>query len=183
MSGRRLRGFFDEQQRLNGQAAAVGFQEAVPASFPMCGTLLGLVRDRDLIRHDSDIDFGVFESDWPAFWPTTLGGVWRTFTRKDRYHHYGLESEIVWRHHSGIKVDCFKLFESELERWWVGWGDEFPRHAAVIKSFPRVLTDSFVPLNLWGTRFRIFRHAEAILQINYGDDWRVPDPTWSYHKK
>ncbi|UYO00442.1 MAG: hypothetical protein KIT02_04285 [Devosia sp.] len=131
--------------------------------FAAAGTALGIVREGAPLKHDVDIDIGIFEEDFdrqrltdiflidPRFWP-------------DAPH--DKSPKIGLKHKSGASIDLF-LFRKEGDAYY---------HDGV---FVRWRNDIFElePRKVGRATVKIPANADHYLTENYGD-WRVPDKTF-----
>lgn len=169
--------FESQERRTAARQAILDFHELFSGTFLTCGTLLGLVRDGDVIPHDSDVDFGTI--DWPfSPMPRQLGPfkLWKYF------HHKGITSEIAYIHSGGVKVDLFRFFLEGDQRFFAAWPDEFPRRKTIIRRFPRELVEKQTTIVAYDTQLRVGVQPERFLELNYGVGWRKPDRNWDYRR-
>jgi len=170
-----VRHFDTKQFAANGRQAAIDFAKYFPGTFPVCGTLLGMVREDNVIAHDSDVDFGCLA--WPHKpMPAEIGPFkkWRTF------HHRGKIVEIAYKHELSVKVDLFYFFPDGDLRCFAAWADEFPHRKTIVRKFPKALFEEFCPLRAFGTVFHSIAAPEKFLECNYGPNWRTPDRSFDY---
>ena len=135
--------------------------EANVRLFLMGGTLLGLIRDNQLLPWDKDLDFGCFAED------ASISDLWQIFLDSPYFVPMGVVGDrlIKLRHMSGVTVDIFVNFKENDVRWHGGqficWRD---------KAF------SLDEVTLQDRRFYIPRDPEAYLAGHYGEAWSQPDP-------
>ena len=147
-------------------------REAGMKPFLMWGTLLGLVREGGLIKHDKDIDVGILAQDWSKR-HLLIEGMQRRgyilafdrkykirFNRRDRMFHLDVDVFFRWED----KMVCLLLLDDG--RFQGAW---FPPH----------LFDSFRSCAFLGTEVLIPDPPEPILGAVYGD-WRTPVKSYSY---
>jgi len=169
----RGRGFATPDVRRAARQAAMDFARNAGGVFPICGTLLGMVREGDVIPHDRDVDFGCFE--FPD-----LTRLSKYFARINSFHNGGEPCELAFLHHTGVKVDLFRFFPGAGdERYFVIYPDEFPDRPTITRRFPADLL-KLHRWKQWGARFDAFACAPDWLEANYGPGWRIPDQGFTY---
>ena len=145
-------------------------------AFIAYGTLLGAVREGSLIGHDNDVDVAYYSRyDHPA-------DIMReSFAVQRRLH--GLGWEIVRRSGGFIqvykpvaagpprKIDIFAAYHCNgwfaVQKWVRG----------------KLAPEAILPLatvSLDGTPMPAPREPEALLALTYGENWRVPDPSFAF---
>jgi hypothetical protein len=129
--------------------------------FPVGGTLLGLVRDKELLSWDKDLDFGCFVEE------ASLQDLWAIFSSSPYFIPMGVVEDrlIKLRHISGITVDIFVNFREGDARWHGGQFILWRDRAFDLKT-----------LTIRDRNFFIPDDAEAYLENHYGQNWRNPDP-------
>jgi len=169
--------FRTPEARARARVAAIAFAAQFPAAFPICGTLLGMIREGDVIAHDRDVDFGCV--GWPHTpMPDRVPG----FSLIRRYHLDARPCEVAYRHDAtGVKVDLFLFFDDAAsgERFFAIYPDEFPKRRTIIRRFPASLFE-WCDRHVWGHSFRFLRDPELFLESNYGPTWRVRDEKFRY---
>lgn len=144
-------------------------------AFLAYGNLLGAVRTGKLIGHDNDADIGYLASspfavdvirESMAIERAFQDAGWRTFRMSGGFFK-------VYADQGGHQssVDVFSAF------WF---DDEFHLMPYTVGELPR---DTLLPLGtveLEGRTFPAPRDPEAMLEVCYGPQWRVPDPTYKY---
>lgn len=129
--------------------------------FPMGGTLLGLIRDGELIPFDKDLDFGCFVEE------ASFRDLWEVFLSSAYFVPMGAVEDrlIKLRHLSGATVDIFVNFREGDGRWhggsFVCWRD---------RAFELKRAD------VRGRQFFIPDDPETYLENHYGPSWGRRDP-------
>ncbi len=156
--------------------------------FVSSGTLLGIVREGELLRHDVDLDFCAIVDEnfsWAkavdrlsklGFYPTLI---------------YTLESKVteISFDSSQVSFDLFGAFPIK--------GDDLSeaqmrvyscaRQRDVVYAVPEATTSSYrdfpavtstLVATVSGYDIRLPVNAEAWLETNYGPTWRIPDSSW-----
>lgn len=128
--------------------------------FFAAGTALGLVRQGRPLSADSDIDVGIFDTDWDR------AALIDVFIRDPRFDLdlHPQTRKVSLRHRGGSPVDVFRFY-AEAGRIWhdgvfVRW------HNTPFKATRREVRGLALPLP---------DDTGTYLQENYGD-WRTPDP-------
>lgn len=126
--------------------------------FLISGTLLGCIRDDDIISHDKDIDIGVMAG-------VPLGDVKAAFRGTGRFTVLpDIHDKLIRvRHANGVMADVFvhweyggRLYHEGRKTGW--WNTAF----------------SLVKTDFIGGKYLIPDNAELYLEENYGN-WKVPD--------
>ncbi|MBM9461938.1 hypothetical protein JL108_00670 [Aeromicrobium sp. YIM 150415] len=136
------------------------------------GSVLGPIRDDDLIEHDDDIDLII------AFEPEQVSSISaarqhvREFLEGKGYRVRGdfFAHWHVWR--DDFKIDVFVgIYDADGT---IGW---YPgRRGALTRDtlFPPTI------ISLLGESYPIPRQPEKYLETIYTEKWRTPEPTWSH---
>lgn len=132
------------------------------------GTVLGLIRDHDLIAHDDDADVIIgFEPSQAA----TLGQGRELISECLQDHGYRVTKNRIAHHwvtppDGGVKLDAFAgIFEGDSISWYPGKRGVLTRQMV----FPAISIERL------GQTCPIPREPERYLEQIYGD-WRTPDP-------
>lgn len=149
-------------------------------AFLNSGTLLGFVREGDLIGHDDDIDLGLVltagtTSDAAVEWVRVIDRLGRSGLL-----HPGWEEQTIYhakmmvpgREPAGCpRVDLFPA-------WVVDDSVYVWPH-----TFGTVAADSLLPLgqqSAHGVDLPVPHRPMDLLASNYGPGWRHPDPAWAF---
>jgi SAM-dependent methyltransferase len=138
---------------------------------PMYGTLLGIVRDGELIPHDDDFDMCYVSRQ------TTDHGICQE----------ALDIMECLRE-AGYKVNkaAFGFFQVYVKDIYfdifVGWvrDDQFRLYWGVPDGLPILEIEPLEPIDMYGVSFPAPRNRELILSTIYGSGWRSPDPSFTY---
>ncbi|WP_237064728.1 discoidin domain-containing protein [Microbulbifer guangxiensis] len=142
------------------------------AAFITSGTLLGMVRDGDFIPHDDDLDIcyiGNASSEREIL--EERAGIAKFLRGKgcgiqeSNVAHYWCVSP------GGVKLDIFTGF---IESGHCSI-NPLPREAINESSIFPVKTERF-----HGHDLTLPAEPESLLEVNYGPDWRKPDPFWKF---
>jgi SAM-dependent methyltransferase len=154
---------------------ALGTKCGVPA-YIAYGTLLGAVRNGQLIGYDNDVDLAYVAShETPVDIARESFRIQRTLTEQGWLVRRGsgsrLNVRLLMEDGSGRHIDIFTAF-------WIG--DTF--HTAIDIGC-RLSRDDVLPVSyvdLCGHRVPAPADPEAMLAAAYGESWRVPDPAFQY---
>lgn len=148
----------------------------VPA-FVTYGTLLGAVRDEELIGHDNDIDVAYLSAyDHPADIARESFQIqhklsrrgWKVRRVSGGFVQVGFERPDTVVPH----VDVFASFYAL---------DRFYQVFAVEAALPRAAILPLGEVTLHGKRLPAPADPEALLEATYGPSWRVPDPSFEFN--
>lgn len=151
-----------------------GLSDIGDGVFLNSGTLLGVTRDKALIAHDDDIDLGFLlkarnAEDAAREW-VALRGV---LVQKGLFslEHYKPKDPAILKARSGgdYMVDIFPVWLEEGRVFVYPHTCGELREEQVFPTRPCMVTGLPVPAE-----------PEAMLALNYGPGWRVPDPYFRF---
>ncbi len=140
------------------------------------GTLLGAAREGKVIGHDSDIDLAyVSKQDTPAQMSVELWDVARALrdhgmTVQDKS---GSFITIVFSVPDGSRasIDVYTCFYV---------GEHLYETATVRQVVPRSAVEPLTEMEFEGRLLPAPADPAAMLAVSYGEDWRVPDPSFRH---
>ena len=156
-------------------------EENAIGCFAVFGSLLGYIRAGGFIPHDCDLDFGVMPDVSPAH-------LTKIFVEKNgfrflhafSYHGEVTEVTLQWR---GVPMDFIFYKSDEVKSWctvyhWTpdaGYTD--PRQNSV-KHVNQARITKLKTIEVHGARVMVPENAEEVLCSEFGEGWRVPDPSF-----
>ncbi len=150
-------------------------RELVGEVFANSGTLLGAVRENGLIEHDDDIDLAVILEAESA---ETAAEAWVTL--HETLQRRGLIAEkplFRMRNPCVFKVTSNADYNIDLFPAWISGGRVF----VYPHTSGELTAEQVLPLQISeSTGLTIPADPEAMLEINYGPGWRVPDPAFQF---
>ena len=155
-------------------------------TFCAYGTLLGFIRDGGFIKNDSDIDMGIVSTD--DFSWDRLEEV-LTYIGLKKTRHFELNDNITEQSYimNGVNIDFFLYTETEYGMTAnVYWIDENRKykfdggHSVMYRDAPKIDKVEFIKIN--SINVPIPSNYEEYLVVNYGKDWRIPDPNFKPEK-
>ena len=134
------------------------------------GTLLGYFRDGRPIPHDDDFDLGILVKGDTE---DEAAQNWRRFVKAvgEKIRVINKGSFVALKLSNGVQVDLFAC--------WTVDGNLFVHPYC----WADIGEDALLPmaqLNVRGRDFPIPADPDAVLSVNYGPNWRVPDPFWRF---
>lgn len=153
--------------------------------FLTSGTLLGLIREGNLLKHDIDIDFGIDPSE------LNRQGIITNLLKNAGFKHkasWYIDSRLVEQSFSkyGVKIDIFYYLEDE----------NFYYHFAFFRTQTMIYKDNIfdsvkfnygkvkkkIYINYKKNLVRIPENYEFHLETNYGVNWHIKDTNYNYTK-
>lgn len=154
--------------------------------FAAFGTLLGLIRDAEIIPYDPDIDLGVIKTD-DFTWEKLLGVLEEGgFSLKHHYEIQGSVKEICVAYEKNPLVTAdFFLFEREGDQYFLhafhhkeGYRYE-SRDQMHVKRAAFPYFSELGQIEYHGIPLCIPSAYEQFLETAYTKNWRTPDPNWN----
>lgn len=151
------------------------------------GTLLGIIRDGQLLKHDIDIDVAIFtesEEQKQAIRDKLVS------QGNDILYSYTVDGIGIVEEsyiHSGIKFDInFYTREADIDVCYLLYSD--PEKVYQSKDVLSVVRleclriDNVVQIDFNGVLINIPSNGEQYLEQRYGSTWRIPDTGYVYWK-
>lgn len=142
-----------------------------------CGTLLGVIRDNSLIKHDNDVDIciNIDHLDYNLIQSIQVFG----FSIKSGY---GLIKD-------GFEL-CLERFGEKIDIFFFYKNDNYWYHSVytkIDKNYFGKFDYVFSPFSLTRIEFDNYHYSipnnpEIVLEQQYGINWRKPDKNWLYYK-
>lgn len=142
-----------------------------------CGTLLGVIRESGLIKHDEDVDVCVNSKYLSSELVQSIKNF--GFKIKSSYGRIDDGFELVIERF-GEKIDIFFFYKNQ-DYWYhsvyANFSKEnYDKYDYVFEPF------ELTTLEFDGFLYSIPKNPESVLEQQYGPNWRVPDKNWSYYK-
>ena len=163
-----LRSFFRSFGRLNAHfKGKTGYE-----LFPIYGTLLGCIRDGDVIAHDSDLDFAyVSKFQTPSEVKEEYLSICSFLIDKG---YMGVVNRSAFKVRQPISLNIYPCWFSSSDEFQPSFG----YHGDAAKNYDGFL--EFKERKLGRHRVLVPAAAEEILVQIYGSNWRTPDPGFSH---
>lgn len=160
---------------------------------PVYGTLLGAIREKGFIKHDEDIDVGVWNDNLPG----GLDNLHRAMLKAGfKFRHsflvdegtFAREETWTWK---GLHLDIFffDTVDGNLCRGYLFYPfkgcrnvkQSIKEHGGLrVVSFDVPLSHECEEVPFESTTLPITKSAEEFVVTRYGTSWRTPDPTFVY---
>lgn len=131
--------------------------------FLVSGTLLGCIRDRQILPFDKDLDVGIWDED------TTLENLVEIFQMSGCFEIMPIKTRALLKlkHVNGSFIDVFLHYKDEGKNW----------HAT---SKLKWINTNFqlIETEFLGHNFKVPENYELYLTENYGSDWKYPKPAF-----
>lgn len=152
------------------------------------GTLLAMIREKDFLMYDSDLDFGILP-DSPgeevnyqlvrrelkeAGFRHLSENIFKGKVIKDRFIFSGVRIDFFYYKQEGNLLKCWLFYKPPRDKL----GKEERRVVEVRHS---TLT-GLKKIKVRGVEFFIPENPERVLAEKYGEGWRIPDRKWVYWK-
>lgn len=150
--------------------------------YAYAGTLLGIVRDRELIKWDLDIDFAVVIND-SFSWNDLQRVMGESGFRKIREFVFdGMVTEQTYQVDK-LTVDFFgqfydgdRMIQYSFDKLEDVQYSSDSEYSVYLVTLPRVDKTKYIEVD--GVKVSVPDNAEEILASIYNEDWRVPNPNW-----
>ncbi|WP_131802448.1 hypothetical protein [Yoonia tamlensis] len=140
--------------------------------FANSGTLLGLVRDKAPIAHDDDIDLAVVLKS-----NTDVGAAQEFSQLADKLIALGLGDQSLRESGAILKLPKIGGFQVDVFPAYGAWR----RYKVFPYSFGDFTRRDVLPLGKCAVSgLPIPANPETVLEVNYGKDWRIPDPRFAF---
>ena len=149
------------------------------------GTLLGAYREHDFIKHDLDLDIGVFYEDAGKVKDALLKNGFRIIREfrvnsdvyrglEHTYLYYGVTVDIFYYHRRGEQMFCntFSPFDDEYEDMSIYQVKE------IILPY-----NGFDKISFKGAEFIIPAKTDLHLAAHYGKNFMIPNAHFDYRKE
>lgn len=151
--------------------------------YPAFGTLLGLVRDGQLIRHDCDLDFAVFQTEMFSWEKLRAVLTAAGFQYRCQYEISGEIKEMCFSspYSQDLSVDFFLFEEVGGNRqcsYFFSY-DETKKYGSPnqrsIYSYHFPAIRSSVSLTIENQLVQVPSNAEQLLEVWYTETWKIPN--------
>lgn len=153
-------------------------------AFADFGTMLGIVRERGLLKHDLDMDIAVLgEKGLHNYVGMLLERkgykLWREYIFDDRvveqsYHYKNIKVDINFYEYSDTGVMTWLFYRHPDKK--------YKNNKRDIVRMDYSMIDRLKTVNIKGKNISIPNNAREILEEKYGKNWEVPDKGWIYWK-
>ena len=149
------------------------------------GTLLGVVREKNIIEHDYDIDLAVNTDEEFRKLETVL--LEKGYKKRREFVINNKIDVETWMK-NGVAIDLYVIQEDEKGNYFntiwrfpgVKYKHNIPEaYRVMYHRIPRI--KSIVSTDFQGFHVYIPTNAEEIVASIYGDNWRTPDPSFEHH--
>lgn len=146
------------------------------------GTLLGIIRDKKLIKWDRDIDYAVVITDKFSWKDLETAMSLSGFKKVREFKLDEMVTEQTYKV-KGLLIDFFgqfyegsKMIQYSYERISDVTYDSNSEYSVYRVTLPIVNKTRRVEVE--NVKISVPDNAEEILSAIYNDDWRVPNPNW-----
>lgn len=137
------------------------------------GTLLGYYRDGRPIPHDDDFDIGILVKGETE---DAVAESWRRFVRlaNEQFTTINKGSFLAVKLSNGVQVDLFAAWSN---------GGKLYVHPYCWADIDIAALLPMGSITIRGRDFPIPADPNGVMSVNYGPNWRVPDPFWRFDYK
>ena len=153
-------------------------------AFADFGTLLGLIREQGLLKHDLDIDTAVLGKPNLYRYVTMImerNGyqLWREYIYNGKvveqsYHYKDTKVDINYYEYTDTGVNTWLFYRSPDKKY------KNNKRSIVRMDYSPI--NDIKTIKIKGQNITIPSNAEQILEEKYGKNWRTPDKGWVYWK-
>ena len=153
-------------------------------AFADFGTLLGLIREKGLLKHDLDIDTGVLGRP----------NLYRYVTMLMERHGYELWREYIIGdkvveqsyHYKDTKVDVnYYEYRNKGINTWLFYREPSKKYKNNVRNIVRMdysMINDIKKIKVQGRDLYVPDNYIQLLVEKYGENWRIPDKGWVYYE-
>lgn len=159
------------------------FKENNLKGFPAFGTLLGLIREGNLLKHD--LDFGIVVNEkftWKKVIDSFEGNG---FVFSHSFSHDGIVREMTFYSPISryITVDFFAFVEDNgcFSKYGYIQNPDGENYLVAQERLPYF--SDFNEVTIAGVNVSVPSNSEELLEATYTKNWKQPNPSWGYDEK
>lgn len=149
------------------------------------GTLLGMIREKDFLKHDFDLDFGVLpkkdincqlvrEELKKAGFKHISENIYDGKVVKDRFIFSGVKVDFAYYKPQDNFLTCWLFYKPPQ--------DNLGKHERRVVEIRHSSITGLKKIEVRGVVFFVPENPEKVLQEKYGEGWKKPDKKWVYWK-